>query len=64
MAIFQKYIHKIFAKKLDIFVIIYLNEILFYIENLGRFYIQQIFVSLQYIVLSKKKSIKAKKLRL
>ena len=31
--IFQKYINKILAKKLDIFVIIYLDNILIYIKN-------------------------------
>ena len=32
---FQKYINKIFAEKLDIFIIVYLDNILIYIEN-GR----------------------------
>ena len=34
-ASFQDYINKILAKKLDIFVIIYLNDILIYIKDLG-----------------------------
>ena len=34
-AILERYINKILAKKLDIFVIIYLDEILIYIKNLG-----------------------------
>ena len=32
-AIFQGYINKILAKKLDIFVIVYLDDILIYIED-------------------------------
>ena len=32
-AIFQGYINKILAKKLDIFVIVYLNDILIYTKN-------------------------------
>ena len=35
LAIFKKYINKIFVKKLDIFIIIYLNNILIYIKNLN-----------------------------
>ena len=34
-ASFQAYINKILAKKLDIFVIVYLNDILIFIENSG-----------------------------
>lgn len=34
-ATFQNYVNKILAKKLDIFVIIYLNTILIYIEDPG-----------------------------
>lgn len=30
---FQEYINKIFAKKLDIFIIIYLDDILVYTKN-------------------------------
>lgn len=30
---FQDYINKIFAKKLDTFIIVYLNNILIYIKN-------------------------------
>lgn len=33
---FQNYINKILTKKLDIFVIVYLNNILIYIKNLGQ----------------------------
>ena len=32
---FQKYVNKILAEKLDIFVIIYLNDILIYTEDLS-----------------------------
>ena len=34
-AIFQGYVNKIPAEKLDIFVIVYLNDILIYTENPG-----------------------------
>ena len=34
-ASFPGYINKILAEKLDIFVIVYLNNILIYIEDLG-----------------------------
>ena len=33
---FQGYINKIFTKKLGIFVVIYLDNILIYTENLGQ----------------------------
>ena len=33
---FQSYINKILAKKLNVFVIIYLDNILFYIEDKGQ----------------------------
>ena len=32
-ATFQKYVNKILAKKLDIFVIVYLNDILIYTKD-------------------------------
>ncbi len=32
---FQGYINKIFAEKLDIFVVVYLNDILIYTEDPG-----------------------------
>ena len=35
LTIFQRYINKILAKKLDIFVIVYLDNILIYIKNLS-----------------------------
>ena len=36
VATFQRYINKILDEKLDIFVIIYLDNILIYIENSGQ----------------------------
>ena len=41
-ASFQGYINKILAKKLNIFVIIYLNDILIYIKDLGQSYIETV----------------------
>lgn len=35
-ASFQRYINKILAEKLDIFVILYLNDILIYTKNPGQ----------------------------
>ena len=35
-ASFQSYINKILAKKLDIFVIVYLDDILIYTEDPGK----------------------------
>ena len=35
LAIFQGYINKILIEKLDIFIIVYLDNILIYIKNLG-----------------------------
>ena len=35
LANFQSYINKIFAKKLDIFVIVYLNDIFIYTKDAG-----------------------------
>ena len=39
---FQGYINKTLAKKLDIFVIVYLNDILIYSKNLGQGYIEAV----------------------
>ena len=33
---FQKYIHKIFTEKFDIFVIVYLDDILIYTDDNGN----------------------------
>ena len=35
-AIFQGYVNKILADKLDIFVIVYLDDILIYTKDLGQ----------------------------
>ena len=42
LAIFQGYIIKILAKKLDIFVIIYLNNILIYIKDPGQAHVKAV----------------------
>lgn len=42
-ASFQDYVNKIFAKKLDVFVIIFLDNILFYIEDLSQLYVKTIY---------------------
>ena len=39
---FQKYINKIFAKKLNIFITVYLDNILIFIKNLSQLYIKVI----------------------
>ena len=39
---FQKFINRILAKKLNIFIIIYLDNILIYIEDLSQPYIEAI----------------------
>ena len=39
-ATFQEYVNKILAKKLDVFVIVYLDNILIYIKDLGQPYIE------------------------
>ena len=40
--IFQRYVNKILAKKLDIFVIVYLDDILIYTEDLSQPYIEAV----------------------
>ena len=40
---FQGYINKIIAKKLDIFISVYLDDILVYIENFGQLHIDAIY---------------------
>lgn len=37
---FEGYINKIFAKKLDIFIVVYLNKILIYTEDLRQPYVK------------------------
>ena len=39
---FQKYINKILIEKFDIFIIIYLDNILIYIKDLSQAYIEAI----------------------
>ena len=41
-AIFQSYINKILAEKLDIFVIVYFDDILIYIKNKGKKYVEAV----------------------
>ncbi len=41
-ATFQGYINKFLAEKLDVFVIVYLDDILIYIENEGKEHVQAI----------------------
>ena len=42
-ATFQEYVNKILAEKLDIFVIVYLDDILIYIENPGQLHIEAVY---------------------
>ena len=42
LAIFQGYINKILAEKLDIFVIVYLDDFLIYMKNLGQLHVEAI----------------------
>ena len=39
-ATFQEYVNKILVEKLDVFIIVYLDDILIYNENLGQQYIE------------------------
>ena len=41
-ATFQSYVNKILAKKLDVFVIVYLDDILIYTEDLGQAHVEAI----------------------
>ena len=41
-AIFQGYVSKILAEKLDVFVMVYLDDILIYIEDLSQLYVKAI----------------------
>ena len=43
LATFQKYINKILAEKLDIFIIVYLDDILIYTKDLGQPHIKIIY---------------------
>ena len=40
---FQRYVDKILAEKLDIFIIVYLNNILIYTKNLGQPHIKAVY---------------------
>ena len=42
LAIFQGYVNKILAEKLDIFVIVYLDDILIYTKDLGQPHIEAV----------------------
>ena len=42
MAIFHSYVNKILAKKLDVFVILYLDNILIYTEDLGQAHLKAV----------------------
>ena len=42
-AIFQRYVNKILAEKLDIFVIVYLDDILIYTEDLSQPYVEAVY---------------------
>ena len=42
LAIFQGYINKIFIEKLDVFVIVYLDNIFIYIKDKGKNYVQAV----------------------
>ena len=39
---FQKYINKILAEKLNIFIIVYLDDILIYTKNLSQLHVEAI----------------------
>ena len=41
-ASFQGYVNKILAEKLDIFIIVYLDDILFYTENTGQGHVEAV----------------------
>ena len=41
-AIFQRYVNKILAKKFDIFVIVYLDDILIYTKDLGQPHVETV----------------------
>ncbi len=41
-ATFQSYINKILAEKLNVFVIVYLNDIFIYTENKGKEHVQAV----------------------
>ena len=42
LATFQGYINKILTEKLDVFIIVYLNDIYIYIKSKGKEYIKAV----------------------
>ena len=42
LTIFQEYVNKILAKKLNIFVIVYLNDILIYTKYPSQLYVKAV----------------------
>ena len=42
LATFQGYVNKILAEKLDVFIIVYLDDILIYIENPGQLHVDAV----------------------
>lgn len=40
---FQGYVNKIFSKKLDIFIIVYLNDILIYTKDLSQTHVDMVY---------------------
>ena len=42
LAIFQRYVNKILAEKLDIFIIVYLDDILIYTKNPGQPHVEAV----------------------
>ena len=48
-ASFQGYINKILAKKLDIFIIIYLDDNFIYIEDLGQPHVNTVYWVLDFL---------------
>ncbi len=49
LAIFQGYINKILSEKLNIFVIVYLNNIFIYIENKRNKYVEAVWWVLDHL---------------
>ena len=42
LASFQSYINKILAKKLDVFIIVYLDNILIYTKKTGQLHVEAV----------------------
>lgn len=43
LANFQRYINKILIEKLDIFVVVYLDDILIYTKDTGQLYMEALY---------------------